>query len=172
MEKKLLISNKDISKRIKEIGKEISNDYKGERIPLIGILKGSLYFLIDLSKEINLDVELEFIRVSSYVGENSTGNIELKLDLDESVKDKNIVIIEDIVDTGKTLDYLVRHLKMQKPKSLRVCSLLDKPDKRIVDNLKIDYVGFTIPDYFVFGYGLDIDESYRNLPNIYYYPKE
>ena len=172
MEKELLISKEEIAKRIKELGNEISNDFKGEDILLVSILKGSIYFFIDLSKEIDLDMELGFIRVSSYAGYTSTGKIDLKLDLDKSVENKNVIIVEDIVDTGRTLDYLIKHLSKQKPKSLKICSLLDKPDKRIVDNLDIDYVGFTIPDYFVFGYGLDVDEKYRNLPNIYYYPKK
>ncbi len=169
MEKELLISNEDILKRIDELGKEISNDYKNEKITLICILKGSIYFFSDLSRKIDLDPELEFIRVSSYAGYTSTGKIDLKLDLDESVKDKNIIIVEDIVDTGRTLDYLINYFKKQNPKSIKICSLLDKPDKRIVKDLKVDYVGFTIPDYFVFGYGLDVDQKYRNLSSIYYY---
>ena len=170
MKKEVLISNEEIKKRIKEIGKEINKEYANEKITLVCILKGSLYFFTDLSKEIDLDLELEFIRVSSYIGYNSTGKIELKLDLDESIKDKNIIIVEDIIDTGRTIDYLLKYLKKQRPKSIKLCSLLDKPEKRIVDNFKIDYVGFTIPDYFVFGYGLDIDQKYRNLQDIYYIP--
>ena len=168
MEKKILISNEEITAKVKELGERISNDFKGERITLVCILKGSLYFFADLSKEIDLDAKLEFIRVASYSGQNSTGTINLKLDLDESVKDKNIIIVEDIVDTGRTMNYLLKYLGEQKPKSLKLCSLLDKPDKRIVKDLKVDYVGFTIPDYYVFGYGLDLDQKYRNLPDIYY----
>ena len=168
MERKVLISNKEIKDRIKELGECINKDYKGEKITLICILKGSLYFFADLSREIKSDIELEFIRVASYDGYNSTGKIELKLNLDDTVRDKNVIVIEDIVDTGRTLDYLLKHLKSQKPKSLKLCSLLDKPDKRIIKNLKVDYVGFTIPDYYVFGYGLDVNQKYRNLPDIYY----
>ena len=168
MEKKMLISNKEIIEKVKELGQRISNDYKDERITLVCILKGSLYFFADLSKEIDLDAKLEFIRVASYEGQKSTGNIELKLDLDESLKDKNVIIVEDIVDTGRTMSYLINHFQEQKPKSLKICSLLDKPDKRIVKGLKVDYVGFTIPDYYVFGYGLDLNQKYRNLPDIYY----
>lgn len=169
MEKKLLISNDKIIKRIKEIGKEINEKYKGEKLTLLCILKGSIYFFSDLSREIDLDVELEFIRVSSYAGCSSTGKVELKFGLDNSIKDKNVIIVEDIVDTGRTLDYLLKDLRKQKPKSLETCSLLDKPDKRVVKDLVIDYVGFTIPDYFVFGYGLDVDQMYRNLSSIYYF---
>ena len=172
MEKKMLISNKEIIEKVKELGQRISNDYKDERITLVCILKGSLYFFADLSKEIDLDAKLEFIRVASYEGQKSTGNIELKLDLDESLKDKNVIIVEDIVDTGRTMSYLINHFQEQKPKSLKICSLLDKPDKRIVKGLKVDYVGFTIPDYYVFGYGLDLNQKYRNLPDIYYVIKK
>ena len=168
MEKKMLISNKEIIEKVKELGQRISNDYKDERITLVCILKGSLYFFADLSKEIDLDAKLEFIRVASYEGQKSTGNIELKLDLDESLKDKNVIIVEDIVDTGRTMSYLINYFQEQNPKSLKICSLLDKPDKRIVKGLKVDYVGFTIPDYYVFGYGLDLNQKYRNLPDIYY----
>ena len=169
MNKELLISKNELMKRIKEIGKEITEEYNGEEVTLVCILKGSLYFFTDLSKEINLDLKLEFIRVSSYSGTTSTGKINLILDLDESLNNKNVIIVEDIIDTGRTMDYLIKYFNKQKPKSLKICSLLDKPDKRIFDNVKVDYAGFTIPDYFVFGYGLDVDEKYRNLPDIYYF---
>ena len=168
MEKKILISNEEIVRKVKELGQRITNDFKNEKITLVCILKGSIYFFADLSKEIDLDAKLEFIRVASYKGQNSTGIIDLKLDLDESVKDKNVIIVEDIVDTGRTMKYLMDYLQEQKPKSLKLCSLLDKPDKRIVEDLKVDYVGFTIPDYYVCGYGLDMKQKYRNLPDLYY----
>ncbi len=172
MEKELLISNEDIIRRVKELGKEITNDYKGEKVTLIGILKGCIYFFVDLSREIDLELEIDFIRVSSYEGTESTGKINMKLDIDESIQDKNIIIIDDISDTGYTLDYLIKHFKKQNPKSIKVCTLLDKKERRIVRDLVVDYVGFTIPDYFVFGYGLDVDQKYRDLSDIYYFPKE
>lgn len=133
---------------------------------MICILKGSIYFFADLSRQINLDVNLEFMRVASYEGEESTGDIDLKLDLDEPITGKNVIVVEDIIDTGKTLSYLLEHLKSQNPKSLKLCTLLDKKERRKVQAVHVDYVGFTIPNYFVIGYGLDLDQKYRNLPEI------
>lgn len=166
MGKEVLIDEETISKRIIQLADQINNDYKGEKLTLICILKGSLYFYADLSRKINLDTELEFIRVSSYEGENSTGKIDFKLDLDEEVTNKNVIVVEDIVDTGNTLDSLLKHLKKQKPKSLKLCTLLDKKDRRETE-VPIDYVGFKIPNHFVIGYGLDLDQKYRNIPEIY-----
>ena len=165
MGKEVLIDEETISKRIIQLADQINNDYKGEKLTLICILKGSLYFYADLSRKINLDTELEFIRVSSYDGENSTGKIDFKLDLDEEVTNKNVIVVEDIVDTGNTLDSLLKHLKKQKPKSLKLCTLLDKKDRRETE-VPIDYVGFKIPNHFVIGYGLDLDQKYRNIPEI------
>lgn len=165
MGKEVLIDEETISKRIIQLADQINNDYKGEKLTLVCILKGSLYFYADLSRKINLDTELEFIRVSSYEGENSTGKIDFKLDLDEEVTNKNVIVVEDIVDTGNTLDSLLKHLKKQKPKSLKLCTLLDKKDRRETE-VPIDYVGFKIPNYFVIGYGLDLDQKYRNIPEI------
>lgn len=165
MGKEVLIDEETISKRIIQLADQINNDYKGEKLTLICILKGSLYFYADLSRKINLDTELEFIRVSSYEGENSTGKIDFKLDLDEEVTNKNVIVVEDIVDTGNTLDSLLKHLKKQKPKSLKLCTLLDKKDRRETE-VPIDYVGFKIPNHFVIGYGLDLDQKYRNIPEI------
>ncbi len=166
MGKEVLIDEETISKRIIQLADQINNDYKGEKLTLVCILKGSLYFYADLSRKINLDTELEFIRVSSYEGENSTGKIDFKLDLDEEVTNKNVIVVEDIVDTGNTLDSLLKHLKKQKPKSLKLCTLLDKKDRRETE-VPIDYVGFKIPNHFVIGYGLDLDQKYRNIPEIY-----
>ena len=165
MGKEVLIDEETISKRIIQLADQINNDYKGEKLTLVCILKGSLYFYADLSRKINLDTELEFIRVSSYEGENSTGKIDFKLDLDEEVTNKNVIVVEDIVDTGNTLDSLLKHLKKQKPKSLKLCTLLDKKDRRETE-VPIDYVGFKIPNHFVIGYGLDLDQKYRNIPEI------
>lgn len=165
MEKGLLIDENTLNERINQIADQINNDFKGETITLICILKGSLYFYADLSRKINLDTELEFIRVSSYDGEDSTGEIEFKLDLDNPVTNKNVIVVEDIIDTGNTLFYLLKYLKSQKPKSLKLCTLLDKEERR-ENKVDVDYVGFRIPNHFVIGYGLDLDQKYRNIPEI------
>ncbi len=164
--RKILIDEKTLQKRIKQLAEQITNDFNGQKITLLCILKGSLYFFADLTKRIDLDSEIEFVRISSYVGTNSTGKISLKLDTDEKVTGKNVLVVEDIIDTGRTLSYLMAYLKKQKPKNLKLCTLLDKPEGREVDDIKVDYVGFTIPDRFVIGYGLDLDQKYRNLPEI------
>ncbi len=161
-----LITKKEIKKRVKSLAKDITKDYQGESLTLICILKGSLYFFADLSRNIDLDVRLEFMRVASYEGEESTGDIDLKLDLDEPVTGKNVIVVEDIIDTGKTLSYLLDYLGSQNPKSLKLCTLLDKKERREEKDIKVDYVGFKIPNYFVIGYGLDLDQKYRNLPEI------
>ena len=165
---KVLISEKELHKRIKELAKQIYEDYKGEELTFICILKGSIFFTVDLSKEMPCDINFEFIRVSSYHGENSTGIIEMKVDLQGDIKGKDVIIIEDIVDTGRTLSYLKEYLKSKEPKSLKICSLLDKKERRVC-KIDADYVGFNIPDKFVIGYGLDVDEKYRNLPYIGYF---
>ncbi len=164
--RKILIDEKTLQKRIKQLAEQITEDFKGQKITLICILKGSLYFFADLTKRIDIDSEIEFVRISSYIGTNSTGKITLKLDTDEKVTGKNILVVEDIIDTGRTLSYLMSYLKKQKPKKLKLVTLLDKPEGREVDDIKVDYVGFTIPDRFVIGYGLDLDQKYRNLPEI------
>lgn len=162
-----LISEEELQKRVKEMAKQISEDYTGKDITFICILKGSVFFTVDLAKNIPGNVKLEFIRVSSYHGTESTGKIELKLDLKEDIEGKDVIIIEDIVDTGRTLSYLKEHLKTKKPNSLKICTLLDKKERRVCE-IEPEYVGFNIPDKFVLGYGLDVDEVYRNLPYIGY----
>lgn len=165
---KTLIDEEQLNKRISEIAKQIEEEYKNKEITLICILKGSIFFTVDLARKINEDVRLEFIRVSSYgEGTESTGEIKMKLDLKDSIQGKDVIVIEDIIDTGRTLSYLLEYLKMKKPNSLKLCALLDKPDRRKID-VKVDYTGFQIPDKFVVGYGLDWDEKYRNLPYIGY----
>jgi len=164
--RKVLINEKTLRERINQLAEQITEDFKGEKLTMICILKGSLYFFADLSRRIDLDTEIEFVRVSSYEGTTSTGKIDLKLDADEPVTDKNVVVVEDIIDTGKTLSYLINYLKEQNPKQLKICTLLDKPERREVDDIKVDYTGFTIPNRFVIGYGLDLDQKYRNLPAI------
>ena len=165
---KVLISEEKLHERIEELAKQIYSDYKGEEITFICILKGSIFFTVELAKRIPSDINFEFIRVSSYHGENSTGVIKMKVDLQGDIKDKDVIVIEDIIDTGRTLSYLKEYLKSKEPKTLKICSLLDKKERRIC-KLDADYVGFDIPDKFVVGYGLDVDEKYRNLPYIGYF---
>ncbi len=165
---KVLISEEELHKRIKELAKQIYEDYKGEELTFICILKGSIFFTVDLSKEMPCDINFEFIRVSSYHGQNSTGVIEMKVELQGDIKGKDVIIIEDIIDTGRTLSYLMEYLRSKGPKSLKICSLLDKKERRVC-KMDADYVGFDIPDKFVLGYGLDVDEKYRNLPYIGYF---
>ena len=165
---KVLINEEELQRRVKEIGEQIQKDYEGKEITLICILKGSVFFTVDLAKNIKGDVKLEFIRVSSYNdGTESSGEIKMKLDLKDSIQGKDVIVIEDIIDTGRTLSYLIEYLKMKKPNSVKLCALLDKPDRRVVD-VKVDYTGFQIPDKFVVGYGLDFDERYRNIPYVAY----
>ena len=163
---KILIDEEMLQTRINELANKITEDFKGEDITLICILKGSMYFFTDLSRKIKLNAKIEFMRVSSYQGENSTGNIDIKLDLDEPLTNKNVIIVEDIIDSGKTLSYLIKYLEKDHPKKLKICTLLDKPDRREVDDVNVDYVGFIIPNRFVIGYGLDLDENYRNIPTV------
>lgn len=163
---KILIRRAAIQKRVREVAQQITKDYKGERVHLIGVLKGACIFLSDLVREINLDTSIDFIAVSSY-GKNkeSSGQVRVLKDLDSSIESLNVILVEDILDTGLTLSYLLRVLEQRKPKSLRVAALLDKPSRRLKP-VKGDYVGFTIPNEFVVGYGLDYAERYRNLKDV------
>lgn len=161
----VLISAEQIRARIKELGKELTALYAGETVVCIGVLKGSALFLADLIREIDTPLEIDFLGVSSYQGTKSSGVVRITHDLRSSVEGRNVLIVEDIVDTGLTLSYLLRNLQSRNPKSLRVATLLDKPSRRKVE-VPIDYAGFQIPDEFVIGYGLDLDELYRNLPYI------
>lgn len=167
-ELKVLISEEKIQERMQEIADQIVKDYGNEEITFICILKGSIFFTVELSKRIPNDVNFEFIRVSSYHGQNSSGVIEMKVDLQGDITGKDVIVIEDIVDTGRTLAYLKEYLKSKNPKSVKICSLLDKKERRVC-KLEADYVGFDIPDKFVVGYGLDVDEKFRNLPYIGYF---
>lgn len=165
---KVLIEEEKLQERITNLAKKITNDYKGKELILICILKGSTFFTVDLAKKIDNKLKIEFIQVSSYGSATiSSGKIELKLDLKESIEGKDVLIVEDIIDTGRTLSYLIEHLEARNPNSLKLCTLLDKPERRKYD-INVDYVGFKIPDKFVVGYGLDYDEYYRNLPYIGY----
>ena len=159
-----LISQKDVDRRIHELAAKISEDFAGQSVHLICILKGSIFFTCELAKHITVPVTLDFMSVSSY-GNNtkSSGIVRLVKDLDEPIEDKNVIVIEDIIDSGRTLKYLMENLEDRKPAVLRLCTLLDKPDRRVTD-VSVDYCGFTIPDEFVVGYGLDYAQRYRNLP--------
>ena len=161
-----LISEADVAKKIAEMGAQISKDYEGESVYLLCILKGGVFFTTELAKHITVPVNIDFMSVSSYGGETtSSGIVRIVKDLDTPIEGKNVLIAEDIIDTGRTLAYLMEHLKQRKPKSLKLCTLLDKPDRRVSD-VKVDYTGFEIPDEFVVGYGLDYDQRYRNLPYV------
>lgn len=165
---KVLIDEEKLQQRIRELALDIKNDYGDEEVVFVSVLKGAVFFTVDLMKNYDGDAIIDVVRVSSYVGENSTGNIELKIPLKEkNIEGKNIIIVEDIVDTGRTFNYLVDYVNKMNPKSVKTCVMLDKPSRRVVD-FKADYTGFTIDDLFVIGYGLDYDEKYRNLPYIGY----
>jgi hypoxanthine phosphoribosyltransferase len=163
---KILIRRAAIHRRVREVAQQITKDFKGERVHLIGVLKGACIFLSDLVRQIELETSIDFIAVSSYgKGKQSSGQVRVLKDLDSSIEGLNVVLVEDILDTGLTLSYLLRVLQQRRPKSLRVAALLDKPSRRLKD-VKGDYVGFTIPNEFVVGYGLDYAERYRNLKDV------
>ncbi|MGC9099996.1 MAG: hypoxanthine phosphoribosyltransferase [Caldisericum sp.] len=163
---KILVSQEEIKKRVKELGKEISKDYK-DKFPLfVCILRGAFVFLADLVREVDIPISVDFMAISSYSGKTeSSGQVKILKDLDTPIEDRHVLIIEDIVDTGLTMDAVTRLLKTRKPKSIKICTLLDKVERRII-NVKVDYYGFRIPNSFVVGYGLDYEEKYRNLPYI------
>ena len=163
---KTLIDEETINNRIQELANEISFDYIGKEPVLVCILKGASYFFTDLTRRINTDSVIDFMRISSYEGDKSTGKINIKLDLSTDIKDKDVLIVEDIIDTGITLSGLYDHLLDKNPRSLKLCVLLDKPERRESFDVTPDYTGFVIPNRFVIGYGLDYDERYRNIPNI------
>ena len=162
----VLLSQEDVDAKIKAIGEQISKDYAGKQVHLVCVLKGGSFFMCELAKRITVPVSLDFMSVSSYGSETkSSGVVKIVKDLDEPIKGKNVLVVEDIVDSGRTLSYLMEMLKDRGPESLRLCTLLDKPERRVVD-VHVDYTGFQIPDEFVVGYGLDYDQRYRNLPYI------
>ena len=159
----ILVSEEAIQSKVAELGERISQDYQGQSLLLIGLLRGAIVFLSDLMRAITIPVQLDFIGISSYGDSTESGAVRLVMDLETDIAGCHVLVVEDIVDTGKTLSYLVENLKARQPTSLRVCALLDKPDRRQVP-IDVDYVGFEIPDKFVVGYGLDFAEGYRNLP--------
>ncbi len=162
---KQLYTAEMIQKRIAELGKQITSDLKGEPVLFVSVLKGAFMFTADLVRSVSLPVTIDFIGVSSYQGTSSTGNVRITHDLSTDIRGKNIVVIEDIIDTGRTLDYLLRLLDQRGPKSIRLCTLLNKPEAREVE-VKVDYFGFEISNQFVIGYGLDLDQRFRELPYI------
>lgn len=163
---KVLLSEQEVDARIQAIGDQISKDYEGKQVHLVCVLKGGSFFMCELAKRITIPVSLDFMSVSSYGSDTkSSGVVRIVKDLDESLQDKEVIVVEDIVDSGRTLNYLLEMLRDRGPRSLRLCTLLDKPDRRVID-VDVDYTGFEIPDKFVVGYGLDYDQRYRNLPYI------
>lgn len=163
---KPLISQQELNRRIKDLGRRISEDYQDRDVVMIGVLKGAFAFFADLVRAIQVPVELDFLVVSSYQGSTkSTGRVKVISDLTVDIKGQDVIVVEDIVDSGLTLSFLKKKLLMRHPNSLRVCALLDKPERRTI-NVPIEYVGFTIPNKYVVGYGLDYQNRYRNLPYI------
>ena len=163
---KVLITEEEVDARIRELGEKISKEYEGKQIHLICVLKGGVFFMCELAKRITVPVSMDFMCVGSYGdGTKSSGVVRLAKDLDESIENKEVLIVEDIIDSGNTLYYLMDVLRQRKPASLRLCTLLDKPDRRVKD-VHVDWTGFEIPDEFVVGYGLDYAKKYRNLPYI------
>ncbi|BFL48552.1 hypoxanthine phosphoribosyltransferase [Lactonifactor longoviformis] len=162
----VLLSEEEVEKRIREIGEQISRDYEGRSVHLICVLKGGVFFTCELAKRLKIPVSLDFMSVSSYGDDTkSSGVVRIVKDLDEPLEGKDVLIVEDIIDSGRTLSYLMEVLRQRGPKSLKLCTLLDKPERRVRD-VQVDYVCFNIPDEFVVGYGLDYAQKYRNLPYI------
>lgn len=162
----VMISEEEVCKRIKEMGEQISKDYAGKNLHLICILRGGVFFMVDLAKRIDIPVTMDFMSVSSYGGETkSSGVVKIVKDLDDTLVGKDVLVIEDIVDSGRTLSYLLSLINDRHPASVKLCTLLDKPERRVVD-VDVAYTGFEVPDEFVVGYGLDYDQRYRNLPYI------
>lgn len=162
----IVYSEADLEQRIEALGKQITEDYKGEKVVVVGVMKGANMFVADLIRRLDLEIVLDFIVVSSYgASTETTGVIRLLKDLDENIDSEHVLIVEDIVDSGLTLEYLVQNFKTRHPKSVKICTLLNKVERRKVD-MKVDYIGFQVPDEFIVGYGIDYAEKYRNLPYV------
>ena len=159
----ILINKAKLEKRIEEMGKQIQKDYEGKELVFVGILKGSVMFMTELAKNIKMNVAIDFMDVSSYEGTESTGNVKINKDIRDTIEGKDIIIVEDIIDTGRTLTYVKEYLKQKNPNSIKIATMLSKPSKRIME-MEVEYIGFAIEDKFVVGYGLDYNEKYRNLP--------
>ena len=164
---RVLLTEEEVNKKISEVAAQINKDYEGKEVHLICILKGGVFFTCELAKRLTIPVSLDFMSVSSYgSGTKSSGVVKIIKDLDEPLEGKNVIIVEDIIDSGRTLAYLIEVLKQRNPKNIELCTLLDKPERRVKKQVTVDYTCFTIPDEFVVGYGLDYDQKYRNLPYI------
>ena len=163
---RVLVPEQEVDEKIAELGRKISEDYAGRQVHLVCVLKGGVFFMCELAKRITVPVTMDFMSVSSYgAGTESSGVVKIVKDLDQPLDGKDVLIVEDIVDSGRTLSYLMEILRKRNPRSLHLCTLLDKPERRVTD-VKVDHTGFNIPDEFVVGYGLDYDQKYRNLPYI------
>lgn len=164
---RVLLTEEEVNKKISEVAAQINKDYEGKEVHLICILKGGVFFTCELAKRLTIPVSLDFMSVSSYgSGTKSSGVVKIIKDLDEPLEGKNVIIVEDIIDSGRTLAYLIEVLKQRNPKNIELCTLLDKPESRVKKQVQVKYTCFTIPDEFVVGYGLDYDQKYRNLPYI------
>ena len=164
---RVLLSEDKVNKRIREVAQQINKDYAGKEIHLICILKGGAMFMCELARRISIPVSFDFMSVSSYgAGTTSSGVVRILKDLDEDLKDKEVLIVEDIIDSGRTLSYLLELIQSRNPKSVRLCTLLDKPSRRVIKDVNVDYVCFSIPDEFVVGYGLDYNQKYRKGKNL------
>ena len=164
---RVLLTEEEVNKKISEVAAQINNDYEGKEVHLICILKGGVFFTCELAKRLTIPVSLDFMSVSSYGSDTkSSGVVKIIKDLDEPLEGKNVIIVEDIIDSGRTLAYLIEVLKQRNPKNIELCTLLDKPERRVKKQVQVKYTCFTIPDEFVVGYGLDYDQKYRNLPYI------
>ena len=163
---RVLYTEEELKRRVRELAEEITRDYEGKEVVLASVLRGSYIFMADLTRAIDLPITVDFMVVSSYgAGTTSSGQVEIKKDLSDSIEGKHLIIVEDILDSGNTLYYLMDVLRVRKPASIKICTLMDKPERR-AKPITADYSGFTIPDAFVVGYGLDYDEKYRNLPYV------
>lgn len=163
----IMISEEELDQRIRALGEQISRDYAGKTVHIIGVLKGACFFMCALARYITVPVTLDFMSASSYgASTRSSGVVKIVKDLDEPLEGRDVLIVEDIIDSGRTLSYLMKMLADRKPASLKLATLLDKPSRRVVDGVTVDYTGFSIPDAFVVGFGLDYDQRYRNLPYI------
>ena len=163
----ILLTEEEVNAKISELGAAISRDYEGKEVHLICVLKGGAPFMCELAKRITVPVSFDFMSVSSYgSGTSSSGVVKIVKDLDEPIEGKDVIVVEDIIDSGRTLSHLMKIFQERKPAGIRLCTLLDKPDRRVVEDVNVDYLGFSIPDEFVVGYGLDYDQRYRNLPYI------
>ena len=164
---RVLLTEEEVNKKISEVAAQINKDYEGKEVHLICILKGGVFFTCELAKRLTIPVYLDFMSVSSYGSDTkSSGVVKIIKDLDEPLEGKNVIIVEDIIDSGRTLAYLIEVLKQRNPKNIELCTLLDKPERRVKKQVQVKYTCFTIPDEFVVGYGLDYDQKYRNLPYI------